>query len=185
MERLMEHKTEQPLGVVTEPGTVRLERNLPGPIDRVWEYLTVSEKRGKWLATGEIEQRVGGLVNLHWRHADLSPVKEAIPARYGDMEQGHHMEGAVTACNPPHLLSFTWGEPPTPSEVTFELTEQGERVLLVVTHRHLPNREAMVSVGGGWHTHLGILIDHLHGAEPRPFWSSHAAMEAEYQKIIA
>jgi uncharacterized protein YndB with AHSA1/START domain len=29
-----------------EPGTVRLERLLPGPIDRVWAYLTESDKRG-------------------------------------------------------------------------------------------------------------------------------------------
>lgn len=33
-------------GVVTEPGTVRIQRVLPGPIERVWAYLTESEKRG-------------------------------------------------------------------------------------------------------------------------------------------
>ena len=31
---------------------VRFERLLPGPIERVWSYLTDSEKRGKWLASG-------------------------------------------------------------------------------------------------------------------------------------
>lgn len=176
----------QPLGVVTEPGTVRLERDLPGPLERVWEYLTVSEKRGKWLATGEIELRVGGLVSLYWHHDDLSPVKEQAPAAYRDLaEHGHHMEGAVTECDPPHRLSLTWGEPPTPSEVSFDLTENGERVRLTLTHGHLSNREELVSVAAGWHTHLAILVDELEGRTPKPFWSAHAAIEQEYQKSIS
>lgn len=37
-------------GVVTEPGTIRLERVLPGPLERVWSFLTESERRGRWLA---------------------------------------------------------------------------------------------------------------------------------------
>ena len=32
-------------GVVTEPGTVRFERLLPGSVDLVWAYLTDPEKR--------------------------------------------------------------------------------------------------------------------------------------------
>jgi hypothetical protein len=31
-------------GVLIEPGTIRFERILPGPIERVWDYLTDSEK---------------------------------------------------------------------------------------------------------------------------------------------
>jgi uncharacterized protein YndB with AHSA1/START domain len=47
-------------GVVTEAGTIRFERVLPGPIERVWAYLTESKERGKWLASGEMDLRVGG-----------------------------------------------------------------------------------------------------------------------------
>ena len=32
-------------GVVTAPGTLRMERLLPGPIERVWAYITEPEKR--------------------------------------------------------------------------------------------------------------------------------------------
>ena len=39
-------------GELLEPMTVRIERMLPGPIERVWSYLTDSEMRGRWLATG-------------------------------------------------------------------------------------------------------------------------------------
>ena len=65
-----------------------------------------------------------------------------------------------------------------------ELTPHGEDVLLVVMHRRLDGREAMVSVASGWHTHLEILNDLLQGREPRPFWSSHAVLEAEYERRI-
>ena len=47
-------------GVVTESRTIRMERLLPGPIERVWDYLTDSAKRGKWFAAGKMDLRVGG-----------------------------------------------------------------------------------------------------------------------------
>ncbi len=139
-------------GVVTESGTVRFERVLPGPIERVWAYLTESEKRGKWLATGNMELRVGG---------------------------------RVEHCEPPRLLTLTWGEEPTASEVTFALTPRGSDVLLVLTHRRLGDRAAMVEVAGGWHTHLGILADNLGGVEPRAFWSTHSRLAADYDSRLA
>ena len=54
---------------VTGPNTVRLERLLPGPIERVWAYLTEPEKRAKWFAGGPMEVRVGGRVEFKFRHA--------------------------------------------------------------------------------------------------------------------
>ena len=42
-------------GVLTEPATLRIERLLPGPIERVWAYLTESDLRRKWLAAGEMQ----------------------------------------------------------------------------------------------------------------------------------
>jgi uncharacterized protein YndB with AHSA1/START domain len=172
-------------GVVIEPGTVRFERLLPGPIERVWAYLTESEKRGRWLAAGEMELRVGGWVELNFRHADLSPHAEPTPERYKQFENGVTSHGRITRCEPPRLLSFTWGETAgEDSEVTFELSSRGDRVLLVLTHRRLGDRAAMVSVAGGWHTHLGILVDHLHGRTPPGFWSTHAKLEKEYEKRL-
>ena len=35
----------QDYGVVTAPDTVKIERMLPGPIERVWAYLTDPAKR--------------------------------------------------------------------------------------------------------------------------------------------
>ena len=46
-------------GVLIEPATLKIQRLLPGPIERVWAYLTESELRRKWLAAGEMEMKVG------------------------------------------------------------------------------------------------------------------------------
>ncbi|HXG79231.1 MAG TPA: SRPBCC family protein [Methyloceanibacter sp.] len=168
-------------GVVTQPGTVRLERLLPGPIERVWDYLTDSNKRGTWFASGPIELRVGGKVELKFHHADLSAEKE-IPERFKEKCAGNvRMNGVVTACDPPRLLSYTFGDA---GEVSFELTPKGKDVLLVLTHRGLADRKMMVGVSSGWHSHLAILTDVLNGDEPRPFWTTVTKMEAEYERRI-
>jgi uncharacterized protein YndB with AHSA1/START domain len=172
-------------GTVDAPGTVRIERLLPGSTQRVWSYLTDSQKRGKWLATGEMDLRPGGRVELRFKHSDLSPHIEPIPERYERMENGHTMHGRITRLDAPRLLSYTWGDKPGDSEVTFELSERGANVLLVVTHRRLDGSGEMASVAGGWHTHLDILVDNLHERVPRPFWSSHAKVASEYEKRMA
>ncbi|MBX9589037.1 MAG: SRPBCC family protein [Hyphomonadaceae bacterium] len=167
---------------VAGPDTVRLERTLPGPIERVWAYLTEPEKRAKWLAGGPMDLRVGGAVELRFLHADLSAEK-AVPERFKKLECGHIMAGRVTHCEPPRLLAYTWGdEAGKDGEVSFELTERGAEVLLILTHRRLPGRKGMISVAGGWHAHVGILEDILHGHAPRGFWSTHATLEAEYER---
>lgn len=173
------------LAKVTAPGTLRIERRLPGPIERVWSFLTDSQKRGKWLATGEMDLRVGGRVELRFNHADLSPHIEPTPDRYKDMEGGHTMRGRITQIDPPRLLSFTWSERAGESEASFELKPHGDDVLLVVTHRRLADRDEMRSVAAGWHTHLDILADNLHERTPRPFWSSHSKAEDEYERLLS
>jgi uncharacterized protein YndB with AHSA1/START domain len=170
-------------GVVTEARTLRIRRVLPGPIERVWAYLTESDKRGRWLASGPMELQVGGRVELTFRNTELSPHAEPPPDKYRKYE-GAGFQGRVTRCEPPRLLSYTWGEGFEGSEVTFELTPQGEGVLLVLTHRRLPDRTTMVRVASGWHAHLEILLDRLSGQEPGPFWSTLARLEAEYEKRL-
>jgi hypothetical protein len=84
-----------------------------------------------------------------------------------------------------HFFPTGWGDAPDSSEVTFELTPQGEEVLLVLTHRKLANRTEMVEVAGGWHTHLAILADQASGRTPRPFWSTWTGIEEEYEQRLA
>ena len=57
-------KTNDQYGKFTTPAEVRIVRTLPGPIERIWEYLTDPEKRSRWFAGGPMELHVGGKVEL-------------------------------------------------------------------------------------------------------------------------
>jgi uncharacterized protein YndB with AHSA1/START domain len=165
----------------TKPGTspaqatVRLERILPGPIERVWAYLTDSEKRKTWLAAGVFDLRVGGTADLHFDHTNIT--SEKPPEGKG----AHVSPGRITRIEPPRLLSFTFGAAGPESEVTFELEPEGKGVLLTITHVRVANRNTMIGVAAGWDAHVGILEDRLNGEPPRPFWASHARLKKEYE----
>jgi uncharacterized protein YndB with AHSA1/START domain len=159
--------------------TLRFERLLPGPVERVWSFLTESEKRGRWLASGNWELRPGGRVELHFEHDQLQ--SEPTPPQYRDMQMS--FTGKVLRCEPPHVLEFTWTESSgVASEVTFELSPRGTQVLLTITHRKIPNREELLDIAGGWDVHTGILEDVLAQREPRGFWSAHEQRVQEYAR---
>ncbi len=171
--------------IVPEPGTVRLERLLPGPMERIWQYLTDSEKRVRWFAGGPMELRVGGKAELLFDHRNIS--NEPVPERFKAMEEGKLISyGHVTQCEAPRLLSYTWWEnEDDKSEITFELFPEGEEVRLVLTHRRLADQQEMLNVSGGWHAHVDILEDLLRGVTPRLFWANHAKLEKEYAERYA
>jgi len=175
-------------GLFPEPGTVQFERLLPGPAERIWDYLTKSELKAKWLSAGDVEPRVGGKVELKFKNSDLSETDDPIPEKYRHMEGGTYFEGRVTKWKPPRLLSYTWGEETgEESEVTYELIPKKRgKVLLRLTHRRLGDDPTIfVSVAAGWHTHLGILVDLLEGRKPQGFWKVHVPLEKAYARIIA
>lgn len=180
----MTEKTAEEYGVFTDPGTLRLERFLPGPIELVWEYLTESEKRGKWLARGEMELRIGGEVELNFNHAELTAHPDTTPEEYKD-EECASVHGRITRLAPPSLLSYTWEWGDELTEVTFELSPQGDKTELILTHRLISKRGQMISIAAGWHTHVGILIDKLNGDEPMPFWKTHAELEKVYEAKLS
>ena len=166
--------------------TVRFERLLPGPIERVWQYLTDGDKRASWLCGGEMELRVGGKVEMHFHNASLSSQPDVEPPeKYRDLPEKMSFGGSVTRCEPPRLLAYTWDFEDEPSEVCYELEETGDRVRLVLTHRKLTSHDEIISASGGWHTHLDILEDVLNGREPRAFWKAHTPLEAEYERRFA
>jgi uncharacterized protein YndB with AHSA1/START domain len=163
---------------LVEPGTVKLERLLPGPVERVWAYIIESDKRAKWLCGGEMELRVGGKVRLEFDNNNLSADKNP-PPRFKGRER-HGFDGVITRLEPLRVLAHTWTWDGASTEVTYELTPRGKDVLLTLVHRRLEGRDLVASVMGGWDVHTGILADVLNGAEPRPFWSTHSRLEKEY-----
>lgn len=165
-------------GVVTEAGTVRFERLLPGPIERVWAYLTESDKRAQWLASGEMDLRPGGELEYVWRNWELAIPQEVAPEKWN---KEFRMKGHILRVEPPHLLVHTWDEATSSAEVSFELKEEGDRVRLVLTNRRLPNRGELVGVSAGWHSHLDVLREVLVGGARTPFWSKVERLEEEYE----
>ncbi len=173
-------------GTLIAPDTLRFERVLSASLETVWAYLVEPEKRALWLAGGETDGRLGGAVTLVFENARHCHPGEETPEKYKHLGEISTMVGTITAFDPPRLLSYTWVEPDEgiaedqPSEVTFELTPQGEQTRLVLTHRRLPKGEVMKGVAAGWHTHLDIFVDHLAGTQPKSFWSTHMALEDVY-----
>lgn len=164
-------------GVLTAPDTVRIERLLPGPIDRVWAWITEEDKRVLWLARGTMELRVGGRVELAFRHSELTSADDPAPAKYSDMADRAELRGQVTECEPPHLLAYTWGGQ---GEVRYELSEAAGGVRLVITHLHLSGRNDVLSVSAGWHAHLDLLVACVRGSQAPRYWELHTRLEAEY-----
>jgi uncharacterized protein YndB with AHSA1/START domain len=160
------------------PATIRMERLLPGPIERVWAYLTESDKRAKWFAGGEFELRVGGRIELQFDHNSLSSDKK-VPDKHKGVEHSRS-EGRITRLEPNRLLAYAWTMFGADTEVTFELAPRGKDVLLTITHVGLTARDVQARIMGGWDVHTGILADILNGVAPRPFWATHARLEPEY-----
>lgn len=175
----------QDYGEIIDASTVRFERLLPGPIERLWAFIVDADKRARWLCGGDTELRVGGHVDLHFHNATLSNQADIPPPdKYAEMDREVSFHGTVTECDAPRLLAHTWDFEDTASEVRYELAEQGDQVLLTITHSRLNSQEEAVSACGGWHTHLGILEDVLLGKDARPFWKTHSEIEAEYERLV-
>ncbi|WP_340644196.1 SRPBCC family protein [Phenylobacterium sp.] len=175
--------TSEPWGQFPAPGTVRFERRLPGPIERVWSYFADSDLRGQWLAPGPLEGRVGGTLELGFKHSELSPEPYDPPGGRGSGEARHILRCEVLEIDPPRRLSFRWGE--DTSVVVVELTPVGDEVALVITQSGL-SAGHMTEVAGGWHTHLAILEDRANGRVPQPFWKIWASLDGAYEgRVVA
>jgi uncharacterized protein YndB with AHSA1/START domain len=168
----------EPRSTLIAPSTVRLERLLPGPVERVWSYLVESDKRATWLAAGEFDLRIGGKIELHFDNDSLP--NDVIPEGKG----GHgKFEGVITRLETNRVLAHTWIWDGKHSEVLYELTPKGKDVLLTVHHQVPDVRGIKVGVSSGWVVHTGILADYLNGVKPRPFWTSHDRLLKDYEAI--
>jgi uncharacterized protein YndB with AHSA1/START domain len=172
--------TTSSLGTLIEPGTVRMERTLPAPVERVWAYFVDPDKRARWLAGGTMAEKSGGVFELRFDHTSLSG--QVAPDRFADCRGPISQKSRLVTLDPMKRLTISWGsESATASEVSFEFTPRGDSTHLVLTHRRLPDRKETLSVSSGWHAHLDVLDDVLHERTPRGFWSNHAELEKAYE----
>ena len=175
---MTERPTPTAYGSLIEPATLKIERILPGPIERVWAYLTDSDLRRKWLAAGEMEMKVGAPFELVWRNDELTDPPGRRPDGFGDE---HRMQSRITELDPPRKLSFSWGNS---GGVTFELEPRGNEVLLTVIHRRLPDRATLLKVAAGWHMHLDVLVARARGQQPETFWDGWSRLHRDYDRRV-
>lgn len=167
-----------PYARLIEPTTLIIQRLLPGPIERVWAYLVESDLRRRWLASGDMELKVGAPFALTWRNDGLTDPPGTRPAGHSE---SHTMESRITACDPPRGLAFVWGE----GEVSITLEERDQSVLLTLTHCRIAERSARLMIGAGWHAHVDILAALLAGEEPAsPFWDGWTELRQEYDRRL-
>jgi uncharacterized protein YndB with AHSA1/START domain len=166
-------------GALTEPATLTIRRVLPGPIERVWAYLTESDLRRRWLAAGTMELEVGAPFELVWRNDELTdPPGERPPGFAAE----HRMTSRVTECEPPRRLSFAWQNS---GDVTIALDELANgQVLLTLTHRRLP-AAASLNIAAGWHAHLDVLVACATGAKKAPFWDDWKRLRDVYERRLS
>ena len=175
---MTELATQDAYGVLTEPTTLKIQRLLPGPIDRVWAYLTESDLRRQWLAAGQMDMKVGAPVEFVWRNDELSSPPGKRPAGFPEEQW---MQSRITECDPPRKLSFTWQGS---GDVSFELAPKGKEVLLTVTHRRLPDRPTLLKVSAGWHMHLDLLVACAKDTKREPFWDGWSRLVTEYEQRL-
>lgn len=167
---------------VTRPqsGVLRLERILPGPLERVWVYLVEADKRAQWFSSGTTMSGVDQTATLHFQHSNITD--EPTPERWKEMDDGgFKSEVTVLRFEPPKLLAYTWPESKGMSEVTFELSPVGGDTKLVLTHRRIGSTANEVSFASGWQSHLDALIQVLNGDKPTGFWANVLKLERDYK----
>jgi uncharacterized protein YndB with AHSA1/START domain len=171
------------LGQVIDAKTLRMERTLNVPIDKVWNFLVDPNKRARWLAGGSCPAQAGDTIELRFDNDTLTG--EKAPARFQKYAGVQLMKSRIVKMQAPHLLVMTWQEGgPNASEVSFELSARGDQTHLTLVHSKLPRRDEMLNVASGWHAHLDVLEDVLAGRTPRPFWSNVGEKQAAYDPLI-
>jgi len=170
---------DAPYGVLTEPATLTIVRVLPGPIERVWSYITDGELRRQWLAAGAMEEKVGAPVTLTWRNDELTDPPGERPEGMG---AEHSMACEVIEVDPPRKLAISWG---STGGVTFTLSEKGDEVLLTLVHKRVEDPAVLLNVSAGWHAHFDVLEAKLRGTTAKPHWDNWARLRTDYAARFA
>jgi len=155
--------TEHPMAERVGPRTLRFERRLEHPPERVWRALTDPGELAVWLvAAAELEPRLDGAVTLRW---------------VGDASA----TGRIVASQPPEELAYTWDEGEGESLVRFSLTADGDGTRVVLTHEGI---DSLSGFGAGWHAHLDMLEGLLDG-RPVDWQERWDELRPRYEEVMS
>lgn len=167
---------EHLFGKVVNDHTVRFERLLPGPIEEVWNYFSSPEHLSSWLASTNIEPRLGGRIELNFDRSQMSEGKL----------NGGRIIGLINGFEPLRKIAFSWMDitDDLDSAVSVELADHGDQTSVVLTHSRLP-KDRMHEFLASWHTHLDILAALLSNAVPPLFGKRFNQVLHKYAAIVA
>lgn len=163
-------------GTLLDARTIQFIRDLPGPIERVWAYLTESDLRETWLYGGEVPREIGAEVTKTWPGEDGEP--------------GGELRLRTRVYDPPNVLEYDWiemmapGGPIRESTLRFELATAGDRVQFTLTHRALPI-ESYQTIAAGWHAHLDTLVAQVEGAGGPDAFARYGDLEPRYGALAS
>ncbi|HVV77785.1 MAG TPA: SRPBCC family protein [Mycobacteriales bacterium] len=134
---------------------LRFQRDLPHPVDRVWQAITDPSHLAAWFPHPvELELRVGG--KAVFINDPSFDVDEELLASSGE----------VIELDPNRRFAFTWGN----DLLRFELSPTATGCRLVFTH-HLPHRACVNRTVSGWSVCLDSFEASLDGvAANSPGW---------------
>ena len=133
--------------------SIRFERRLSHPLEKVWKAITQPDILAKWLAVVTIDPTPGGEMTIAFTNSPSTS------------------RGRITRISAPRLIEYTWQENnDLPSLVCWELKPDGrDGCILILTHSLLNNE--IPSFGAGWHTHLDLLGEVLDGKRGQFSWN--------------
>lgn len=152
--------------------TIHFVREVPGPVERVWEHLTSSALIPVWFGSEGMEFSIG--------HGKDEPVSL----------MGGHITGRVVDWQPTTTLAYTWnlnqpGMPPTPeSTARFTLQPLAEGIELRLEQTPVPAPVAPFSLSG-WHSFLDRLGAMLRGEELGDVMQAMQDNQTTYERLLA
>ena len=163
------------------PDAIRLERVLDAPMETVWRYLTEAELRSQWFMGGT-DAGPAGEFELVVDHDNLSEDDVPYPEDYAGAK-GKRFTEKVVRFDPPRLLETTF-QGGKNGLVTYELSPEGDRTRLVLTHSGIESPTGFQDFGGGWDSHLAVLQERLAGRRVRDFWALHRKSREAIAKAL-
>jgi uncharacterized protein YndB with AHSA1/START domain len=121
--------------------TITKEQFIKAAPERVFKALTEKQELERWFVPKvEIEVKRGGSFRMEWAPG-----------------MGEH--GTVKEVKPSQLLSYTWegAFSPSPTTITFTLTQEKDGTLLTLTHSGIGEGEgweAYTTISKAWDAHL-------------------------------
>ncbi|MGD0193052.1 MAG: SRPBCC family protein [Rhizomicrobium sp.] len=142
---------------------VRISRDFPQSVDRLWQALVEPDQLVDWLAPGSIEPHEGGTAKL-----DFS-------------DSGIVIDSTVSEFDAPRSVAYSWSGPGEPTRpLRFETMPIAEGTRLTMTLQ-LPAGEDAARAAAGFEAHLEMLAAALEGVPIKFPLAMFKAMQVAYR----